>query len=168
MYKLFKSNLILILLATTFFACNFETKAVIVDLDKAESEVKEFIGSSFNFFQTGKIEDAKSTFSDDAILIGTDAAEFYNGWDEIEPSIIAQLAIIKNAKFDTRNLQITLSSDGEMASYTSVVDFSFTVGGDDGAINNLRNSGVVKKINGDWRMTQVHWSVGLVGQAVEY
>ena len=156
------------MLATTFFTCNFETKAVIVDLDKAESEVKEFIGSSFNFFQTGKIEDAKSTFSDDAILIGTDAAEFYNGWDEIEPSIIAQLAIIKNAKFDTRNLQITLSSDGEMASYTSVVDFSFTVGGDDGAINNLRNSGVVKKINGDWRMTQVHWSVGLVGQAVEY
>jgi hypothetical protein len=55
-----------------------------------------------------------------------------------------------------------------MESYTSFFDFSFTVGGYDGAINNLRNSGVVKKINGDWRMTQVHWSVGLVGQAVEY
>ena len=172
MNEFFKSNLILILFATTVFACSFEIGNDYnndnVDYSIAESEVKDFIASSFNFFQTGNIEDAKSTFSNNAVLIGTDAAEFYNGWDEIEPSVIAQLAVIKNAKFDTRNLQITLSSDGEMASYTSVVDFSFTIGGEDGAINNVRNSGVVKKINGDWRMTQVHWSVGLVGQAVEY
>ena len=174
MNKLLKSNLILLLFVTTIFACNFsignnnsdgnET----LDQEKVMSEVKDFIASSFNFYQTGNIEDAKSVFSNDAVLIGTDAAEYYRGWEEIEPSIKAQIAVIKNAKFDIKNLQITLSSDGEMASYTSVVDFSFSVGGEYGAINNVRHSGALKKIEGKWMISQVHWSVGLSGQAVEY
>ena len=169
MNKSLKSNLILLLFATTIFACNFMSDGSdTLDQEKVNSEVKEFIASSFNFYQTGNIEDAKSVFSNDAVLIGTDAAEYYSGWEEIEPSIKAQIAVIKNAKFDTKNLQITLSSDGEMASYTSVVDFSFTVGGEDGGINNVRHSGALKKIEGKWMISQVHWSVGLSGQAVEY
>jgi hypothetical protein len=122
MIKLFKSSLILLLFVTTIFACNFSVGndysdgSDAVDQEKVKSEVKDFIASSFNFYQTGSIEDAKSVFSSDAILIGTDAAEYYTGWEEIEPSIKAQIAVIKNAKFDTRNLQITLSSDGKMAS----------------------------------------------------
>ena len=174
MNKLLKSNLILLLFVTTFFACNFSVGNnnsdgnETLDQEKVMSEVKDFIASSFNFYQTGNIEDAKSVFSNDAVLIGTDAAEYYSGWEEIEPSIKAQLAVIKNAKFDIKNLQITLSSDGEMASYTSVVDFSFSVGGEYGAINNVRNSGSLKKIEGKWMISQVHWSIGLSGQAVEY
>lgn len=174
MNKLFKSSLILLLFVTTIFACNLSTgndysdDSGTIDQEKVKSEVKEFIATSFNFYQTGSIEDAKSVFSSDAILIGTDAAEYYTGWEEIEPSIKAQIAVIKNAKFDTRNLQITLSSDGEMASYASVVDFSFTVGGENSTINNVRNSGTLKKIEGKWVISQVHWSLGLSGQAVEY
>ena len=169
MNKLFKKNLILLLFAITIFACNNSvSNDYVVDQEKAELEVKDFIATSFNFYQTGNVEDAKSVFSNNAVLIGTDAAEYYSGWEEIEPSIKAQLAVIKNAKFDTKNLQITLSSDGEMASYTSLVDFSFTVEGEDRAINNVRNSGTLKKIEGKWVISQVHWSVGLSGQAVEY
>ena len=172
MNKLFKRNLILLLFAITIFACNFSIGNDYcddnVDLEKVDSEVKDFIASSFNFYQTGNVEDAKSIFSNNAVLIGTDAAEYYSGWEEIEPSIKAQLAVIKNAKFDTKNLQITLSSDGKMASYTSLVDFYFTVEDEDGSVNNVRNSGTVKKIEGKWVITQVHWSVGLTGQAVEY
>ena len=55
-----------------------------------------------------------------------------------------------------------------MASYASVVDFSFTVGGENSTINNVRNSGTLKKIEGKWVISQVHWSLGLSGQAVEY
>ena len=139
-----------------------------VDMATVELEVKDVIATTLNFFQTGNIEDAKAVFSNDAVLIGTDEAEFLTGWEEIEPSIIAQLAVIKDAKFDTRNLNVTISNSGDMASYTSIIDFSFTAGGEVGSLKNIRYSGVIKKMDGVWKTTQVHWSIGLAGQAVEY
>ena len=68
----------------------------------------------------------------------------------------------------TRDLNIVMSDAGDMASYTQLLDFTFSVGGDSGEINNVRNSGVVKKINGEWKVVQIHWSIGVQGQAVEY
>ena len=168
----FKIPLTLILIS--IFSCNtnvsndYAATNDNVDMATVELEVKDVIATSLNFFQTGNIEDAKAVFSKDAVLIGTDEAEFLTGWEEIEPSIIAQLAVIKDAKFDTRNLNITISKSGDMASYTSIIDFSFTDGGVAGSLKNVRYSGVIKKMDGVWKTTQVHWSIGLAGQAVEY
>ena len=63
---------------------------------------------------------------------------------------------------------MVMSSGGDMASYTQRLDFTFSVEGEDGEINNVRNSGVVKKIDGEWKVVQIHWSIGVQGQAVEY
>jgi hypothetical protein len=164
----------LTLILISIFSCNFnvgndyrETKDNI-NMVSVESEVKDVIATTLNFFQTGNIEDAKAVFSNDAVLIGTDEAEYLTGWEEIEPSIIAQLAVIKDAKFDTRDLNINISSSGDMAAYTCIIDFSFTAGGEPSIIENVRYSGVIKKIDEVWKSTQVHWSIGLAGQAVEY
>ena len=164
----------LTLILISIFSCHFNVGNDYaatndnVDMTAVELEVKDVIATTLNFFQTGNIEDAKAVFSNDAVLIGTDEAEFLTGWEEIEPSIIAQLAVIKDAKFDTRNLNITISNSGDMASYTSIIDFSFTAGGEAGSLKNVRYSGVIKKMDGVWKTTQVHWSIGLAGQAVEY
>ncbi|MDA9357213.1 nuclear transport factor 2 family protein, partial [Flavobacteriaceae bacterium] len=166
--KLIKIQILSILMLVTIFSCNYQSNTETVDIQKIEAEVKDVIASTLNFFQTRNIEDAKAVFSDDAVLIGTDEAEYLTGWEEIEPSIIAQLAVIKDAKFDTRDLNVTISSSGEMAAYTSVIDFSFTAGGQPASIENVRYSGVIKKIDDVWKTTQVHWSIGLAGQAVEY
>ena len=168
MIKLIKIQILSILMLVTIFSCNYQSNTETVDIQKIEAEVKDVIASTLNFFQTRNIEDAKAVFSDDAVLIGTDEAEYLTGWEEIEPSIIAQLAVIKDAKFDTRDLNVTISSSGDMAAYTSVIDFSFTAGGEAASIENVRYSGVIKKIDGVWKTTQVHWSIGLAGQAVEY
>ena len=61
-----------------------------------------------------------------------------------------------------------MSDGGDMASYTQELDFTFNVGGEPGEVNNVRNSGVIKKIDGQWKVVQIHWSIGLKGQAVEY
>ena len=166
-------KILLVLILVSIFSCNSNVGNENVSMDNVdqaalELEVKDVIASSLNFFQTGRIEDAKAVFSDDAVLIGTDEAEYLSGWEEIEPSIIAQLAVIKDVKFDTRDLKVTISSSGDMAAYTSVIDFSFTVGGEAASIKNIRYSGVIKKIDGVWKTTHVHWSIGLAGQAVEY
>ena len=151
------------LITSLLYSCNVQNP----NPEKTLDEVSNFISSQFDFFANSSLEQAKNTFSDDAILIGTDEAEYLSGWSEIEPSIVGQLAI-KNPKFETRDLNIIMSDGGDMASYTQLLDFTFTVGEDSGEINNVRNSGVVKKINGDWKVVQIHWSIGVQGQAVEY
>ena len=151
------------LITSLLYSCNVQNPNPEKTLDEASS----FISSQFDFFTNSSLEQAKNTFSDDAVLIGTDEAEYLSGWSEIEPSIVGQLAI-KNPNFKTRDLNIIMSDGGDMASYTQLLDFTFTVGEESGEIKNVRNSGVVKKINGEWKVVQIHWSIGVQGQAVEY
>ena len=158
-------NIILTFLFTSLLlvSCNDAP----VNLEVANDEAKAFISSQFDFFTHSSLEEAKDTFASDAVLIGTDEAEFFSGWDQIEPSIKGQLAI-KNPKFNTRDLNMVMSSSGDMASYTQLLDFTFINGEEPGEINNVRNSGVIKKIENEWKVVQIHWSIGLQGQAVEY
>ena len=151
------------LITSLLYSCNMQNP----NPEKTLDEVSSFISSQFDFFKNSSLEQAKNTFSDDAILIGTDEAEYLSGWSEIEPSIVGQLAI-KNPNFKTRDLNIIMSDGGDMASYTQLLDFTFTVGEESGEIKNVRNSGVVKKINGEWKVVQIHWSIGVQGQAVVY
>ena len=104
----------------------------------------------------------------DAVLIGTDEDEYLSGWSEVEPSLIGQIAVIKDPVFTNRNLNIVMGDDGKMASYTQVVDFTFDSDGQTVEITNVRSSGVVKKYDGKWKIAQIHWSVGVQGQVIEY
>ena len=139
----------------------------LVDVEKAFAEAENFIATQFDFFTNSSLEQAKMTFADNAILIGTDAAEYLTGWKEIEPSVKGQL-IIKDPVFTSRNLNIFMSDDGKMASYTQELDFTYSIDGEPGEVKDVRNSGVIKKDDNNWEIIQIHWSIGLEGQAVEY
>lgn len=139
----------------------------LVDIEKASTEAEDFIASQFDFYTNSSLEQAKMTFADNAILIGTDAAEYLTGWKEIEPSVKGQL-IIKDPVFTSRNLNIFMSDDGKMASYTQELDFTYSIDGEPGEVKDVRNSGVIKKNDNNWEVIQIHWSIGLEGQAVEY
>ena len=158
----------LLFLFLLFTSCsNGEKKNEQLDLQKITEEAGAFIDSQFNFFYESSLGLAKNTFSNDAVLIGTDATEYYKGWDEMKPSIEGQLAL-ENPKFNSRNRNIFLSSSGDMASYTQILEFSFEIDGVENTVRNVRSSGVIQKINGQWKVVQIHWSIGVQGQAIEY
>ena len=156
----------LLIMVPIVFGCNTTTNTV--DLDQAKAEVAAFIDTQFDFFSSGSIEEAKETFAMDAVLIGTDEDEYLSGWSEVEPSLIGQIAAIKDPVFTTRNLNIVMGDDGNMASYTQIVDFTFSSDGQTLEVTNVRSSGVVKKYDGKWKIAQIHWSVGVQGQVIEY
>ena len=147
-----------------FSSCNESP----VDLDKAKSEAEAFIESQFDFFSSGNIEDAKKVFDLDAVLIGTDEDEYLSGWSEVGPSIVGQIAVIKEPVFKSRNLNIVMGDDGKMASYTQLIDFTFKSGEETLEITNVRCSGVIKKSDEGWKVVQIHWSMGVKGQVIEY
>ena len=160
-----KNFIFFTLLAFLIFGCS--SKSVPIDKVQVTKEASEFISSQFDFFSNSSLDEAKMTFSEDAVLIGTDAAEYLTGWSEIEPSVKGQF-VIKDPVFSSRNLNIFLSDDGSMASYTQITDFTFSIDGEPGEMKNIRNSGVIRKTNSMWKLIQIHWSIGLEGQAVEY
>ena len=141
---------------------------------KSEQEVRDFIANQYNFFSVGSIDVAKKTFAKDAIIIGTDESEFLVGWDKIKTSLMGQIEEIENPKFVTKDLKIVMSDNSDMASYSQILNFSYrtpTTESSSGVkyeINDIRNSGVIKKIDGNWKIVQIHWSIGVKGQVIEY
>ena len=136
-----KNFIFFTLLAFLIFGCS--SKSVRIDKVQVTKEASEFISSQFDFFSNSSLDEAKMTFSEDAVLIGTDAAEYLTGWSEIEPSVKGQF-VIKDPVFSSRNLNIFLSDDGSMASYTQITDFTFSIDGEPGEMKNIRNISIKK------------------------
>ena len=139
-----------------------------------DQEVKDFITDQYDFLSVGSIDIAEKVFSKDAILIGTDKEEYLIGWEEIKPAILGQIEAIENPKFVTRNLKVVIGDNGQMASYSQILDFSYRTTATESSsgvkyeIKNIRNSGVLKKIDEEWKIIQIHWSNGKKGQVVKY
>lgn len=162
--KKMKKIISLLLTLILIVSCN-QNK---INLDVEKADATSFLKSQFDFFSSGNVDEAKQTFDTDAVLIGTDEAEFLSGWEEIEPSLVGQFAAVKSPKFNYRDMNVVMSDDGKMASYTQRVDFKFKSGEEIIEIKNVRASGVIKKFDDGWKIMQLHWSMGVQGQVVEY
>ncbi|MFL2604666.1 MAG: nuclear transport factor 2 family protein [Flavobacteriaceae bacterium] len=169
--------LLILTICGILISCNYSSKEKLTNIDlieKIRSEVSMFINDQYEFLSIGSIDIAEKNFSKDAIIIGTDEEEYLIGWEEIKYSILGQIEAIENPKFVTRNLKITIGDDGKMASYSQILDFSYRTTATEASsgvkyeINNIRNSGVIKKIDGKWKIIQLHWSHGKKGQMVKY
>ena len=139
-----------------------------------DKEIRDFITDQYDFLSIGSIDIAEKIFSKDAILIGTDEEEYLSGWEKIKSSLLGQIEAIENPKFVTRNINVVIDDNGKMASYSQILDFSYRTTATESSsgvkyeIKNIRNSGVIKKIDGEWKIIQVHWSKGKKGQVVKY
>ena len=154
----------IIALISVAYSCSSKNTTAI---EQASEEATDFINGQFDYFTNNSLEQAKTIWSEDAVLIGTDAAEYFVGWNEIKIAVKGMLAI-EDPIFKTRELNIIMSDSGDMASFTQILDLTFEMGEEPGEVKDIRNSGVIKKIGESWKIVQNHWSIGLEGQAVEY
>ena len=162
-----KKTYLAFILVLTLSCSSDKTQLNSVDLNSVKEEANKFIDSQWDFFENSSLESAKNVFYEKGILIGTDKAEFYNNWEELEPSIKAQLAI-PNPKIQSRNRTTFISDDGSMVAFSEIFDLSFEMNEEMMSLNDIRSSGVIKKVNGEWKIIQMHNSIGIDGQAVEY
>ena len=162
-----KKTYLAFILVLTLSCSSDKSKLNSVDLNSVKEEANKFIDSQWDFFENSSLESAKNVFYEKGILIGTDKAEYYNNWEELEPSIKAQLAI-PNPKIQSRNRTTFISDDGNMVAFSEIFDLSFMMNEEMMSINDIRSSGVIKKVNGEWKIIQMHNSIGIDGQAVEY
>lgn len=104
----------------------------------------------------------------DMVIFGTDAAERWVGWGTFRASVETQFASYENTEVVTRDQVVTVNPTGDVAWVSEVMDWHLTAGGEPVALEGLRMTGVLEKRNGTWVFVQLHVSVPVAGQAVEY
>ena len=141
---------------------------VTVDSDKSMTEVQNAIGKAYEIWETKDINSVREIYAENVVAFGTDESEYWKGIDEFEPSIKTQMTAINDLNFDFKNETIHISPSGDMASYSHKVDMTFTSQGEPGKLDDVRISGVLVKKGSSWKHVQLHWSIGVKGQVIEY
>ena len=139
-----------------------------VDLDKVMVEVQNEIRRAYKIWETKDINSVKEIYADNIVVFGTDESEYWKGIDEFEATLKVQMTAINDPIFDFKNETIHISPSGDMASYSHKFDITFTSKGGTENLEGVRVSGVLVKEGSSWKHVQLHWSIGVKGQVVEY
>ena len=139
-----------------------------VDLDKTMTEVQNEIRKAYEIWETKDINSVKEIYAGNAVVFGTDASEYFNGIDEIEATYKANMPFTSEPNFTFKNEIIHISPSGDMASFSHKLDMTFTSQGVASKLEDVRVSGVLVKKESSWEHVQVHWSIGVKGQVIEY
>lgn len=141
-----------------------------VDLVAEEAAVKGVVDAFTSIFVSEDMDLLSRTFAHDSdmVLFGTDESERWVGWDEFRASVEVQFASYEDTEVTTRNQVIHVNAAGETAWFSELVDMSLTAGGEQVEVPGMRVTGVLEKRNGVWVIVQMHASVGVAGQVMEY
>lgn len=102
------------------------------------------------------------------IIIGTDSAEQWVGYEAYREARRKQYASYQNVEFNTYDQLVTLSQSGDVAWFSQKFDLFLIAQGTPVSLEGIRLTGVLEKRFGYWRIVQLHNSVPVLGQAAEY
>jgi len=103
----------------------------------------------------------------DMVIYGTDAAEYWVGYEAARASLEFQLGVMEGLEGVTRNQDVKVHTSGEVAWFTEMIDMTVT-SGDEHIELTIWFSGVLEKRAGAWKIVQFHGSVPNPGQVVPY
>jgi len=104
----------------------------------------------------------------DILIIGTDSAEVWQGYDAYRKARERQYESFENVEFNVYDQQIRMSEDGTVAWFVETFDLVTIAQGNPVILEGIRLTGVLEKRRGYWRIVQLHNSVPILGQAAEY
>ena len=96
---------------------------------------------------------------DDITLFGTDFDEKLVGWETISQTIQNQYSLIENTLISVSDQNIKLDTDGKFAWFSERLDYNFVYKDSAQKYDGLRFTGVLEKIDGQWKILQAHLSL---------
>ncbi len=97
--------------------------------------------------------------SSDIILFGTNSDEVLIGWTNIRNAIKGQFTAIEDTYISASDQFIKLNDCGNTAWVAESLDYNFIYKGEAHSYTGMRFTGVLSKIDGNWRFVQIHLSV---------
>lgn len=95
----------------------------------------------------------------DIILYGTDSDERLMGWTNIRMAIKDQFSQITDTYISASDQFIKLNCTGNTAWFAETLNYNFVYKGEAKSYEGLRFTGVLEKMNGEWKIVQAHLSV---------
>lgn len=96
---------------------------------------------------------------DDIVLYGTDSDERIVGWSNIRAGIKEQFGFISDTYISASNQFIKINCSGNTAWFAETLNYNYIYKDVAHSYEGLRFTGVVAKIDGNWRLVQVHLSL---------
>jgi len=141
-----------------------------VDMEAEKVQAKKVVDQMAQAMEAEDVESISAIVAHDAGMVnfGTDATERWVGWEALKASIDKQFAAFDNQKVSVRDQVIKVGSGGMVAWFSQIMDWSLEAGGETVNLEGMRATGVLEKRNEKWLIVQMHFSVGVAGQAAEY
>lgn len=124
--------------------------------------INEFLDAINDAWRRADAELLRQGIADDdpeVVLIGTDAAEVVVGGAACAALVAEQAAAVDSLEVHVRERHVR--QNGDVAWFTALVDLRATVGGQTLEIPGVRQTGVVERRDGRWRIVQGHMSLGV-------
>lgn len=151
--------LAIISLVFIVFACNNQTPKVdrAAEIIAIEDVLEAYVLANENqdFGLTEKIWAPDS----DIILYGTDSDERLMGWTNIRNAIKIQFSRIEETYISVSDQFIKLNECGNTAWFAETLNYNFVYNGEARIYRGLRFTGVLVKIDDQWRFVQAHLSL---------
>jgi ketosteroid isomerase-like protein len=95
----------------------------------------------------------------DIILYGTDSDERLMGWTNIKAAVKDQFSQITNTYISASDQFIKINCTGNTAWFAESLNYNFVYKEEAKSYDGLRFTGVMEKMNGEWKIVQAHLSV---------
>ncbi len=130
---------------------------------QAKNEVTVLLTTLLKAQEKGDINLFSKCFvhSDDLINIGTDLDEYWLGWDMFSNHMKYMIELRKGLQITAIKTSIQVSESGCTAWYSQLIDTCIETKGDPFRLEGFRHTGVMEKINDQWKIVQSHTSVAL-------
>jgi len=147
-----------------------EKAAVAVDLEAAKVGVNSVLNQMIQAYETENIDLFSKIIAHDPdiVMLGTDAAERFVGYEPVEESMKKQFESYEESKLTSKERVIKVHQSGEVAWWSELWDVQGKAQGQPYALEGMRVTGVLEKRNGNWIIVQWHASIPVSGQAVKY
>ena len=142
----------------------------VVDIEAEKAAVKTLVDEWMHCMETEDIETFSNLIAHDPDMVnfGTDAAERWVGWEALLDSIQKQFESTENVIVSTRDQVIFVHKAGEVAWVSMLMDMEGMAQGEAFSLEGMRLTGVFEKRDANWVIVQIHGSVPVSGQAIEY
>jgi len=93
------------------------------------------------------------------LSFGTGISDLHNSWAEWRKNHIVQFKAFDKAKINSKNMNVYLSQNNNVAWFADVSDWTLIVENDTIEMKDIRITGVLEKRNNVWKIVQIHASV---------
>lgn len=157
----------LFLVLATLFALNScdsvaeHSEKVNVDLNQEKLVVSQILDNLAAATESGNFEMIKEIWSpsEESLLIGTDSDQKFMGWEDIMAAIKKQFGSFEQTFISITDQSIWINEDASMAWFFEELNYNFVFEEKAMTFEGIRFTGVMRRIDGKWRLVQQHMSI---------